>query len=159
MTKTFDFTAHRPRLEQAGAYAVGPSPANPSRQTPAPEPTPTDPLAALDARFETPRQECRTSLHGGDLAGLVPLGHGDLDWLNRELEGIKRLNRELSHLRRSRAVDAWPTPVLPPEVLFGPRDVLAVLDLAQRVLAATRARPSPPKHQFARTHTDHPDAL
>jgi hypothetical protein len=66
--------------------------------------------------------------------------HGDLDWLNHELAGVRLLNAALPHHLRSPRVANWPHPVLPPRRLLSPRDVLPALDLALGVLARTAER-------------------
>ena len=128
------FIEHRPRLEPWPSQGVGPGPLSPFwRVEPDPEP-PTEPLALLEHELDTFRAECRGAVrHAED--GIMPMGHNQIAWLNTRLAEVQRLNAEVTHPRHSSAVAGWPDPVVPTNIICGPRELLPLLSDALRALA------------------------
>lgn len=125
----------RPHLPAFGwGFADRPGPLSPTWPAPTLPAPPADDLAALADEFQTLRRECWAALREAHLGGPIFVGRSGLDRLNGQLEAIRALNATLPHTCRSAEIAAWPTPVLPPTVLIGARNLLPVLDLSLRAL-------------------------
>jgi hypothetical protein len=129
-----------PHIDPYGwAYATGPGPLSPAwPQAAAPAP-PDDDLLALAAELRALRGECIRSLDPDQGTGLLVLGRRERAWLDGALGRLRALNAELPHNRRSAVVARWGEPVLPDGVLFGPRDLISLLDTAARVAGEAAA--------------------
>jgi hypothetical protein len=93
-----------------------------------------DPVAVLHRALSERRRVCFSELANAPGHGVSSIATTEIARLNADLAEVRRLNGELDPGRRSPAVGAWPDPVLPPGLLFGPRELAEVLGVALRIL-------------------------
>ncbi len=138
MSKSFDITQHRPRLEPGPGPGVGPGPLSPYwRRAPEPQRS-IHPVAVLHGELDAFRQNCLAAIRRANNGegGVSPIARNEVDWLNERLGEVQRLNAGLFHNVRSSAIAGWPAPPLPTNVLFGPRELLSPLGDALQALAS-----------------------
>jgi hypothetical protein len=129
-----------PPLDPYGwPYAAGPGPLSPAWPRPTPPAPPDDDLLALAEELRALRRACVLSLDPDSGTGPVVLARDERAWLDGVLGRLRAVNAELPHFRRSAVVARWGEPVLPEGVLFGPRDLIALLETAARVAGQAAA--------------------
>jgi hypothetical protein len=135
MTKPAPLTT-RPQLDPWPSQGVGPGPLSPfwRREVDDAPPPSDDPVAVLYRALSARRRECFAELRNAPGYGVSSIATTEIEKLNTDLAEVQRLNAGLRAHRRSPAVAAWSTPVLPLGVLFGPRELASVLGEALRVL-------------------------
>lgn len=127
----------RPRLA-AAEHGIGPGPLSPAWGHDETPPEPADPLDRLEQQLGRLRQNYLLGLRHADDFGPPLLSRDELHWLNARFGEIRAGNATLGWGRHSRAVAAWPEPVLPTHVLLGVRDVIGRIDEALGVLPHLR---------------------
>jgi hypothetical protein len=129
-----------PHIDPYGwAYATGPGPLSPAWPQAAPPTPPEDDLLVLAEELRALRGACIRSLNPDSGTGPLVLARDERAWLNGALGRLRALNAELPHNRRSAVVARWGEPVLPEGVLFGPRDLIPLVDTAARVAGQAAA--------------------
>ena len=129
-----------PPLDPFGVgFATGPGPLSPAWPKPVAPPPPDDEFLALADELIALRRACLRSLDPDQGTGPLLLDLGERARLNAALKALKARNADLPHYRRSAIAAGWPDPVLPAGVLFGPRDLISLLDTAARVAGEAAA--------------------
>jgi hypothetical protein len=141
MSHVFPFSPGAPRLEPSTS-GIGPGPMSPIWQRPAAvAAVPQNQWAALADELSALRRACFDSLREETPGGQLLLGLAERADLNEKLRRLQAANlTELRAWHRSSAVAAWPDPVLPSTLLWGARDLAAVLGTAIRAAVTLSER-------------------